>query len=203
MSSGGRPTPAEAQLKGERLLDAATASFLRDGYGLTSLEAVAQAAGVSKRTLYARFPDKAALFRDVVARLVVRWLPPFDAGVGSARSLEATLLSAARVMLATALAPEALALHQLIVAESGRFPELAAIMRDAGAGVGAERLAGVLAQAGVADPGWAAEQFMAMVLSVPQRRALATGRPLDAAAQAEWAARSTRLFLRGVVAPLA
>lgn len=198
MSSGGRPTPAEAQLKGERLLDAATALFLRDGYGLTSLEAVAAAAGVSKRTLYARYADKAALLREVVARLVIRWLPPFDAGFEPARGLEETLVGAAKVILATALAPEALALHQLIVAESGRFPELGSIMRDAGAGVGAERLAATLAHAGVADPGWAAEQFMTLVLSVPQRRALASGRPFHAAAQADWAARATRLFLRGV-----
>jgi len=180
------------------LLDAATTLFLRDGYGLTSLEAVAAAAGVSKRTLYARFADKAALLREVVARLVTRWLPPFDAGFEPARGLEATLLDAARVVLATALAPEALALHQLIVAESRRFPELGAIMRDAGAGIGAERLAAALARAGVADPGWAAEQFMTLVVSVPQRRALATGTPLERAAQAEWAARATRLFLRGV-----
>ena len=180
------------------MLDAATTLFLRDGYGLTSLEAVAAAAGVSKRTLYARFADKAALLREVVARLVTRWLPPFDAGFEQALGLESALRGAARVMLATALAPEALALHQLIVAESGRFPELAAIMRDAGAGIGAERLAVALARAGVADSAWAAEQFMTLVLSVPQRRALATGRPLDMAAQADWAARATQLFLRGI-----
>ena len=159
---------------------------------------MAVAAGVSKRTLYARFTGKAALLQVVVARLVERWLPPLDAGMGQAHGLEATLLAAARVMLATALVPEALALHRLIVAEIGRFPELAQVMREAGAGVGHERLAGVLSHAGIADPGWAAEQFMTLALAVPQRRALGLGPALDEAAQENWAARAVALFLRGV-----
>ncbi len=195
---GGRPTLQDAPLLTERILDAATALFLREGYGAASLEAVAAAAGVSKRTLYARFAGKPALFEVVVARLVTRWLPAFDAGLGQAEGLEATLLAAARVILSTALAPEALALHRLIVAEIGRFPELGQVLRDAGAGIGHERLAGVLAQAGLADPAWAAEQFVTLVLAVPQRHALGLGPPLDAAAQEHWAARAVGLFLRGV-----
>jgi AcrR family transcriptional regulator len=195
---GGRPSKQDAPLLTERILDAATELFLRDGYGAASLEAVASAAGVSKRTLYARFAGKPALFQVVVARLVARWLPAFDAGLGHAQGLEATLLTAARIILATALMPEALALHRLIVAEIGRFPELGRVLHDAGAGVGHERLAALLGRAGVADPVWAADQFMTLVLSVPQRRALGLGVALDEAAREDWAARAVALFLRGV-----
>lgn len=201
--SGGRPTRNEAQRKGEQVLEAATTLFLRDGYGPTSLEAVAAAAGVSKRTLYARFASKATLLREVVGRFVTLWRPPFDAGFEAGEALEPTLVAAARVTLATALAPEALALHRLVVAEAGRFPELDGVMRDAGVGLGTERIAAALAQAGVADPAWAAEQFMALVLFAPQRQALGAGPALDAAAQAAWAARATTLFLRGVMADAA
>ena len=179
------------------MLEAATALFLREGYGATSLEAVAAAAGVSKRTLYARFAGKAALLQAVVARLVARWLPPFDAGLEGGADLEATLLAAARVMLATALVPEALALYRLIIAEIGRFPELGPIMHEAGAGAGTERLAAVMQGAGIADPIWAAEQFMVLVLSVPQRRGLGLGPALDEAEQLDWARRAVALFLRG------
>ncbi|MBS0560328.1 MAG: TetR/AcrR family transcriptional regulator [Proteobacteria bacterium] len=194
---GGRPSREEAPQITERVIEAATVLFLRDGYGATSLEAVAAAAGVSKRTLYARFSGKAALLQVSVARLVARWLPPFDAEIGQAQGLEATLLAAARVMLATALAPEALALHRLVIGEIARFPELAEVMREAGAHVGVLRLAEAMARGGIADPQWAAEQFMALVLSVPQRRAMGLGPPLDADAQADWAARCVALFLRG------
>jgi TetR/AcrR family transcriptional repressor of mexJK operon len=171
---------------------------LRDGYGTTSLEAVASAAGVSKRTLYARFSGKAALLQVVVARLVTNWLPAFDAEIGQGGGLRDTLLGSARVMLATALTPQALGLYRLIIAEVGRFPELAAVIRDAGAGAGTERLANVMAAAGVTDPVWAAEQFMALVLSVPQRRGLGLGSPLDTVGQEVWAKRAVDLFLQGL-----
>ncbi len=179
------------------MVDAATELFLRDGYGATSLEAVATAAGVSKRTLYARFSGKAALLEVVVARLVTEWLPAFDAELGQGGELRDMLLRAARVLLATALTPQALGLYRLVISEIGRFPELALVMRDAGAGIGTERLAGVMAAAGLADPVWAAEQFMTLVLSVPQRRGLGLGLPLDAAAQADWATRAVDVFLDG------
>jgi TetR/AcrR family transcriptional regulator, mexJK operon transcriptional repressor len=195
---GGRPTRQDAPLLTERILGAATEIFLRDGYGAASLEAMAAAAGVSKRTLYARFAGKAALFQVVVARLVTRWLPAFDAGLEQAHGLEATLLAAARVMLATALVPEALALHRLIVAEIGRFPELGQVLHQAGAGIGHERISGILAGAGIADAAWATEQFVTLVLSVPQRQALGFGKALDAEAQKDWAAKAVALFLGGV-----
>ncbi len=184
-----------------RILEAATTLFLRDGYGVTSLEAVAAAAGVSKRTLYARFSGKAALLQVVVERLLARWLPPFDAGLEQSGGLEATLLAAAQVMLATALVPEAMALRRLMVAEIGRFPELARVMQDAGAGIGVQRLAGVLERAGIADPVWAAQQFMVLVLAVPQQRASGPGPALEPAALQDWAVRAVGLFLRGAAAP--
>jgi TetR/AcrR family transcriptional repressor of mexJK operon len=172
---------------------------LRDGYGTTSLEAVAAAAGVSKRTLYARFSGKSALLQMVVARLVTNWLPAFDAEIGQGGGLRDTLLGSARVMLATALTPQALGLYRLIIAEIGRFPELAVVMRDAGAGAGTDRLASMMAAAGIAEPIWAAEQFMALVLSVPQRRGLGLGSPLDTAGQEAWAKRAVDLFLDGLL----
>ncbi|HET6307753.1 MAG TPA: helix-turn-helix domain-containing protein, partial [Rhodopila sp.] len=64
---GGRPSREQAALLGDRILDVATELFLAEGYGATSIEAVAQRARISKRTFYHRFPDKAALF-DAVLR---------------------------------------------------------------------------------------------------------------------------------------
>jgi AcrR family transcriptional regulator len=198
LNRGGRPSRQDAPLLTERIIDAATEIFLRDGYAAASLEAMAAAAGVSKRTLYARFAGKPALFQVVLARLVARWLPGFDAELEQAQGLEAALLAAGRVILATALMPEALALHRLIAAEIGRVAELGAVLRQAGAGIGHERLAALLAGAGIADPAWATEQFMALVLSVPQRRALASGAALDPAAQETWVKRAVTLFLHGI-----
>jgi hypothetical protein len=46
-----------------------------------------------------------------------------------------------------------------------------------------------MAAAGVSNPIWAAEQFMVLVLSVPQRRGLGLWSPLDTAGQEVWAKR--------------
>jgi TetR/AcrR family transcriptional regulator, mexJK operon transcriptional repressor len=48
-SRGGRPSHAQALQLRERILDVATELFLTEGYGTTSIEAVAERAGVSKR----------------------------------------------------------------------------------------------------------------------------------------------------------
>lgn len=50
----------------ERILTAARALFLSDGYTATTLAAVADAARVGHRTVYARFGTKAALLKRVV-----------------------------------------------------------------------------------------------------------------------------------------
>ncbi len=194
---GGRPSRAAAVLLDGTILDAASAKFLNHGYAATSMESVAAAAGVSKRTLYARHAGKAALLLAVVSRLVARWLAPYDAALARDLSLEQGLLHAARNMLATALTPEALSLHRLVLSEAGRVPELGRILAAAGAGVGIAHLSDLLARAGIADPVWHAEAFMHLVLTGPQRRGLGLGRPLDAAGQEEWARRAVALFLRG------
>lgn len=50
----------------ERILEAARALFVRDGYHATALTAVADRARVGHRTVYVRFGTKAALLRRVV-----------------------------------------------------------------------------------------------------------------------------------------
>ena len=55
-----------------------------------------------------------------------------------------------------------------------------------------------MAAAGVSNPIWAAEQFMVLVLSVPQRRGLGLGSPLDTVGQEVWAQRAVDLFLDGL-----
>ena len=197
--SGGRPSLAAAAQLGDTILAAATTLFLRSGYADTSMESVAKAAGVSKRTLYARFPDKPTLLQHAVARLIAGWLEPFDPTSGG-DTLEAQLLHTARHMLRAALMPEALALHRLVVAECSRVPELAAILGKAGAAIGISHIEALLAAAGTPSPIQAAEQFQTLVVATPQRRALGLGPPLDSAALDSWAATTVRLFLHGALA---
>jgi TetR/AcrR family transcriptional regulator, mexJK operon transcriptional repressor len=102
---GGRPSRLESARLSDRILDVATALFLGDGFGATSIEAVAKRAGVSKRTFYHRFSGKEMLFEAVVRRMIERWTPPFDEALLNAPNLASALRRAAEHMLRVALTP--------------------------------------------------------------------------------------------------
>ncbi len=199
---GGRPSREESGRTEGRILDVARSLFFRQGFAATSMEQVAAVAHISKRTLYARFRDKAALFRGVVDRQVGTWRGSFEAGAKPPESLPAALLEAAHGILHVALESEALALHRIVVAEAERFPELARTLA-ATSTAGIEWLASLLARfpegarLSPAQRIFAAEQFLLLVVSGPRRRALGLGRPFDRAGLASWAERSVELFLDG------
>ena len=53
LSRGGRPTRAEAEKRQQHLIETAGAMFMKFGFDGTSMDSVAEAAGMSKRTVYA------------------------------------------------------------------------------------------------------------------------------------------------------
>lgn len=66
----------------DQVLDAAMKLFADGGIDATSMDAIAEASGVSKATIYKHWPDKDALCVEVMVRLTGRDLPPpvFDSG---------------------------------------------------------------------------------------------------------------------------
>jgi TetR/AcrR family transcriptional regulator, mexJK operon transcriptional repressor len=118
----GRPTKDEIEDRTERLVAIASSMFIENGYRATSLEAVATAAGVAKKTIYSQFGDKAALFRYVFNNLALRHakLPqlPMEA------SFRDGLIRRATLIVESAFEPSSLAFNQLVVREGLNFPEL-------------------------------------------------------------------------------
>jgi TetR/AcrR family transcriptional repressor of mexJK operon len=200
---GGRPSRADAPRLRERILAAATALFLAEGYGSTTIEAVAAGAGVSKRTLYARFEDKSALFAAVLHRIIDLIRPPPEVPLLVGGTLQEILQRLAGMILRAALSPQAIALHRLLYAESARFPELVrAIETDGGTREASELIGNLLArelpaQLSAADRAFAAQQFIFMVVTLPRRRAMGLGTPMTPAELDAWAERVARLFVRG------
>lgn len=201
---GGRPSRETSEQLGALILDAATELFLTHGFGATSVEAVAQRARISKRTFYHRFEDKSALFAAVVHRVVESLRPSAGIPLIEGTDPQATLERLAALILQAALSPQAIALHRMIVAESARFPELAAVVAREGATEEAIKLiAGLLeheAKAGrlrCVDSIFAAHQFLQMVIGLPQRRAMGLGRPMSKRDLVEWPRKVVDLFLNG------
>ena len=165
---------------------------------------MAKAARISKRTFYHRFADKPALFSAAVHRIIERLRPPAGVPLAEGRDVREILEGLAALIVRAALSPQAIALHRLIVGESGRFPKLAAVVAREGATDEAVRLiADVLdreAKKGritVNDAAFAAEQFLYMVVTIPQRRISGFGVPLAPAEVDAWPRKVVDLFLSG------
>jgi len=200
----GRPPRADALLLRERILKAATELFLDEGYGSTTIEAVAARAGTSKRTFYDRFDDKSVLFAAVVHRIIEQIRPPAEVPLLAGADLPGVLRRLAGLILRAALSPQAIALQRLVAAESVRFPQLAlAVENDGGRDEALELIGGLLARelpdvkVSARNRAFAAEQFIHMVATVPQRRAIGYGTPMSAAELDVWANDVVVLFLDG------
>jgi TetR/AcrR family transcriptional repressor of mexJK operon len=126
----GRPRRGTESARTDTLIGAATRVFLRDGYGGASIDKVASEAGVSTRTIYERFKNKADLLGAVISRLVDR-----DMATGLATEeldrLEPrqALTVIGQIITGRACDPESVALFRIVATEAQRFPELAAKMR--------------------------------------------------------------------------
>ncbi|WP_280317388.1 TetR/AcrR family transcriptional regulator [Nocardia wallacei] len=65
-----RKQSARARQTRRRILDAAAELFIRDGYGATTLQAIADRAGVSVQSVYFVFGNKRTLLRELVRTTV-------------------------------------------------------------------------------------------------------------------------------------
>ena len=195
----GRPSREEAERIGEAILATATEMFLAQGYGATSIEAIAQRLGIAKRTFYSRFKDKAALFEAVVHHIVDRLKPPDMAHLFQGGTLEEILLRVGQLALDAAISPNALALQSLVLTESSRFPELAGIALGEGTRQQAiEALAHLMTDRLPLDEArFAAAQFLQMTISLPQHSALGIAPKMSKEDHRLWVRRTVSLFLEG------
>jgi TetR/AcrR family transcriptional repressor of mexJK operon len=121
----GRPTRAEIAQLDEQLREVAVATFLEHGYDGTSMEAIAKAAHITKQTLYSRYPDKRALFADVIPWAMSRHDPSDTLAWTDSGDLHESLIDIARKALAWSTDPQVVRLQRIAMNESARFPEFA------------------------------------------------------------------------------
>ncbi|MGI4747513.1 MAG: TetR/AcrR family transcriptional regulator [Janthinobacterium lividum] len=120
LQRAGRPSVSD-EVRRTRLLDAAARIFLKNGYVTTTMAAVADAAGMSKKTLYQVFPSKLALF-DALLKAQFYQLPILaDLGGDTQEERLARLLLAIATMLTH---PDRVALVRLIIIDGQVSPEL-------------------------------------------------------------------------------
>jgi TetR/AcrR family transcriptional repressor of mexJK operon len=174
----GRPTRAEAAQLDQKLRDAAVATFLEHGYARATMEMIAEAAGITKRTLYARYADKRAVFLDVIPRALSRSVERDPApAIGDHDDIEAALLAIGRGAVKRALDPDTVRLHRMAMNESPRFPEFAVSAETFGWSHRQRQVMDLLRRRQavgdieVDDIELAAEHFLALVEALPARLA--------------------------------
>lgn len=122
----GRPTAAEAQARDNDVLSAAAALFEQRGFAGVTMAAVARDARISKTTLYARYPDKAALFRAICSFACRVPADRIAAVATRGRAPREVLENFAAAIVASTRDPAADRFLRLAIFEAPRFPDLAA-----------------------------------------------------------------------------
>src|SRR6516225_5943311 len=150
----GRPPRELAGKVESRILDAARRVFLERGLAGASMDEIAWRACAGKPTIYARFPNKEALFTAVIMQSVAANIARFEDHTPTGATIEARLESVAVTFLRWVLASDAVHLMRVAIAEARRFPDLASSVYAMARERGAKAVARLLAEAaGSNEPG--------------------------------------------------
>lgn len=198
----GRPKDME---KRGAILAAAQKLFTRSGFEGTSMDAIAQAAGVSKLTVYSHFGDKDSLFREAAQTCCGALMPEqvfeFQPAMDLRHALNVIALAHARVLANSELA----ALFRAVLGDCNAEgdPRLGRLVWDVGPGRAQQKIEHFLEQAVAAgkleirDVPLAAGQFLALLRGdLPLRRLFACSEGCEEAGIRRNAEAAVEMFLR-------
>jgi AcrR family transcriptional regulator len=200
----GRPLKEQAEALGDHVVAVADALFIEKGYGAISMATVALRARVGKQTLYRRFPDKPALFREVIRRRIDAMIVTPADGIADRDPL-GELKKMGRAALDIVLEPEFVRLYRIIIAEALPFPELACAASDYWGSSLKDRCIDAIRKAQATrickpgDPETLAQCFLwsligeAFLMGLSGQKRLACGGDRDAHLELVW-----RVFLNGI-----
>lgn len=137
---------ARKQDRREAIVAAARSSFMDNGYAATSMSGLLKTLGGSKATLWGYFRSKEELFAAVIEDVTLGMREQLEDELLAAADLKTTIATFCRSFMAKVTSPDAVATWRLVVAESGRFPEVGRIFYERAAGLVEGALTRYLAQ---------------------------------------------------------
>jgi AcrR family transcriptional regulator len=197
--------PVAVDDKAAAVLAGARSVFLAHGFSAATTDMIQQAAAVSKATVYARYPNKEALFKAVIEAECERFLATVRATVIRSGKLREVLEAMAQAYLRVVLSPAGLALYRTVVGEAPRFPALARrfyLVGPHGFNAIVERVLGEAAGRGKLDCSsvgleMAAIHFVNLVRGEAQMQCLTHPEAVPEQAQYDqWAMAAVTTFLR-------
>ena len=165
MISKGRPKSEE---KNRQIAEAAAWLFINNGFEGTSMDHIADRAGVSKQTVYSHFRSKEDLFQYAVSSKCVSYELSREF-VHSDRPLKHTLMEVARRFNDLLMSEDSVHVHRLLVTSGEEHPALPKLFFEAGPQHMMDFVAEYLKEQvnlgrlAISDFDTAAEQFLCLV----------------------------------------
>ncbi len=128
----------------EVLLAAAADVFFEQGYAATSIDAIIDRAGGSKRNIYNEFGNKEGLFAALVSTFAEKALSSLVIEEVGGRDLRETLIAFGHQLMTIYMSPALIGVYRTIVAEANRYPDLGRTFYECGPARATSRLAEVL-----------------------------------------------------------
>ena len=138
-AKSGRPSTRR-----EALLQAAAEVFFEQGYAATSIDAIIERAGGSKRNIYNEFGNKEGLFAAIVTENADRVLSALAINEIQGRNLRETLTVFGQHLMSGYMSPTLIGIYRMAVTEANRFPDLVKSFYEQGPGRATSQLAEVL-----------------------------------------------------------
>jgi AcrR family transcriptional regulator len=185
----------------QAIVEAARASFLEHGYSGTSMSGLLKTLGGSKATLWSYFRSKDELFAAVVEEISGTFRAQLELVLSTDQDLETALFDFCRTFLEKITSPDGLATWRLVVAESGRFPEVGKIFYERAASHPQAALRAFFARQIASgkliaeDPATMAETLTSLCIGLHTRQIWGLGRP-SVAERDEKARSFARWFLK-------
>ena len=208
MATRARSKRSPRECRRAAILEAAAQVFFEQGYAATSIDAIIERIGGSKRNIYSEFGSKEGVFTALVSESADAALAALSVERFDGRNLSEVLLEFGRRLLAIYMSPALIGVYRSIMTEALRFPELAKAFYDKGPGRASDRLADVLEEAKAGgeiqldDCHSAADHFVGMLRDNLHLRVILGLRPPPSPAEAEAAvASAVNTFLHGIYGP--
>ncbi|MBM3549218.1 MAG: TetR/AcrR family transcriptional regulator [Alphaproteobacteria bacterium] len=172
------PAPGSRAAKPQQILNAARDLFLKEGFGATSMDAIAKRAGVSKATVYAHYTSKEELFAAMIDVECRRTWPELSTPYHGQTDPIEKIREVAQRYVRFIVGGYPVALLRTVAAEASRTPELGRVFYESAPGLGRLRFAELLQVAhargvlDIPDPLHAADTFLAMLRGDIQLRCL-------------------------------
>jgi AcrR family transcriptional regulator len=190
-----------------RILDAASAAFLENGFEFTSTADIAKLARVSKRELYACFADKRAILAAVIARLQQEIQSQVNLSWSSSEDVGRVLTRAGTEILEFISSEKFGKLFRIVAAETFRDPVSAEKFYLLGPGVGRANTAAFLkrrmasGELRKADPLQAAGDFLDLIISARYLTAIVLGQNREAPLTRKHVKHAVEIFLGYYASP--